>query len=85
MWVPTTDVGQVIGGLEMVIGVSFIAFLTAGVTSVVIQRGQAAADEADRALRERDTQTIVDAVSEIRGLLTDLDKRLNDIDSKITH
>ena len=35
--VPTTDLGRVIGGVE-VLGVSFIAFLTAGVTSVVIQR-----------------------------------------------
>ena len=39
--VPTTAVGQVIGGIEMVIGISFIAFLTAGVTSIVIQRGSA--------------------------------------------
>src|SRR5215475_14747353 len=54
--VPTTRVGQVVGGLEMVIGVSFIAFLTAGVTSVVIQRGQAGAAEAEEAQRKRDTQ-----------------------------
>jgi len=61
--VPTTGVGQVIGGFEMVIGVSFIAFLTAGVTSTVIQRGQAGTAEADQGLRERDTQQIVDAVA----------------------
>ena len=41
--VPTTAVGRVIGGIEMVLGVSFIAFLTAGVTSVVIQRATAEA------------------------------------------
>src|SRR6476659_7219346 len=29
--VPTTNVGRFIGGIELVIGVSFIAFLTAGV------------------------------------------------------
>jgi voltage-gated potassium channel len=83
--VPTTDVGQVIGGFEMVIGVSFIAFLTAGVTSTVIQRGQAGTAEADQGLRERDTQQIVDAVAELQGLMTNLDKRLERIESKITN
>jgi hypothetical protein len=37
--VPTTTAGRVVGGIEMVLGVSFIAFLTAGVTSTVIRRG----------------------------------------------
>ena len=41
--VPTTRVGRVVGSIEMVIGVSFIAFLTAGVTSTVIQRASAKA------------------------------------------
>src|ERR1700675_3027803 len=31
--VPTTTAGRVIGGIEMVLGISFIAFITAGVTS----------------------------------------------------
>ena len=44
--VPTTTVGRVIGGAEMVLGISFIAFLTAGVTSTVIQRGSAEAQAA---------------------------------------
>ena len=38
--VPTTVFGRVVGGVLMVFGVSFIAFLTAGVTSTVIQRAQ---------------------------------------------
>src|SRR5580765_8346490 len=46
---PTTDVGMVIGGIEMVIGISFIAFLTAGVTSTVIQRASAKAQAVERA------------------------------------
>ena len=49
---PTTDVGRIIGGVEMVLGISFIAFLTAGVTSAVIQRGRAGAAE-DEQRRER--------------------------------
>jgi voltage-gated potassium channel len=79
--VPTTVAGRVVGGLEMVIGVSFIAFLTAGVTSTVIQRGQAGADEAERVQGEQDLQTIVDALVEIRDAITGLDKRLDNIEA----
>jgi voltage-gated potassium channel len=81
--VPATDAGRVIGGIEMVVGVSFIAFLTAGVTSVVIQRGQAGAEESERALRDRDSKAIIGAVTEVRGLITDLDKRLDQIEAKL--
>ena len=51
---PTTAVGRVIGGIEMVLGISFIAFLTAGVTSIVIQRGSAKAQAVERAHDERE-------------------------------
>jgi voltage-gated potassium channel len=74
--VPTTNFGRVVGGLEMVTGVSFIAFLTAGVTSTVIQRQQVGRQETDQSLRDRDTKTIVDAIGE-------LDKRLDKIESKM--
>ena len=82
--VPTTDAGRVVGGIVMVLGVSFIAFLTAGVTSTVIQRGGAAATEADRAHQERRHQTIVDALTETRNAIAELDKRLDQIESRIT-
>ena len=49
--VPTNDVGRVIGSIEMVIGISFITFLTAGVTSTVIQRASAKAQAVERAHR----------------------------------
>src|SRR4029453_10735001 len=62
--VPTTGVGRVIGGIEMVIGISFIAFLTAGVTSTVIQRASAKAQAVERAHDERDAKTILDALVE---------------------
>src|SRR5512133_1064844 len=51
--VPKSTEGRIIGGVEMVIGVSFISFLTAGVTSVVIHREDAARAVAERAERER--------------------------------
>lgn len=81
--VPTTGIGRVVGGLEMVIGVSFIAFLTAGVTSTVIRRGQAGTDEAEREQRERDLQTIVDAVGQMRDAVSSLDARLETLESRL--
>ena len=82
--VPTTNAGRVVGGLEMVLGVSFIAFLTAGVTSTVIQRGEARTQEADRAQKERESQMIVDALRQTRDAVTELDKRLEGIESRFT-
>ena len=83
--VPTTTTGQVVGGIEMVIGVSFIAFLTAGVTSTVIQRGEARTKDDDRAGRERDAQTIVDSLTQTRQAITELDRRLDTIESRLTN
>jgi len=80
---PTTDLGRVVGGVELVVGVSFIAFLTAGVTSTVIQRGQSQAQDSEAAQRERDVQTIVDALAETRQAIADLDKRLDGIESRM--
>ena len=82
--VPTTRLGLVIGSIEMVIGISFIAFLTAGVTSTVIQRASAKAQAVERAHDERDAKTILDALVETRGAITELDARLDRIESKIT-
>ena len=81
---PTTDVGRVIGGIEMVTGVSFIAFLTAGVTSAVIQRASAKAQAVERAQDEREAEAILDALVEARRAVTELDARLERIESKIT-
>ena len=63
---PKTDVGRVVGGIEMVLGVSFFAFLTAGVTSTVIQRASASAQEDDRSHAERNTKAILGALAETR-------------------
>jgi voltage-gated potassium channel len=82
--VPTTGVGQVIGGIEMVLGISFIAFLTAGVTSVVIQRASGAAQVGQHAQAERNAENILGALVEARQAITELDARLDRIESKIT-
>jgi voltage-gated potassium channel len=81
--VPTTVAGRVVAGVEMVLGVSFIAFVTAGVTSVVIQRGAAEAAQADRAQRDQHTQAIVAALAETRNAIAELDKRLDRIEKGI--
>jgi hypothetical protein len=68
----------------MVFGVSFIAFLTAGVTSTVISRAQKGAQEADRAHLEGEIQRILDALAETKAQNTALDKRLDLIESKLS-
>ena len=83
--VPTTHLGRVVGGIELVLSVSFIAFLTAGVTSTVIQRGQSRAQESEGAQRERDMQTILDALAQTRNAIADLDKRLDSIESRFAN
>ena len=81
--VPTTAVGRVIGGIEMVLGVSFIAFTTAGVTSTVIRRSSTKAQAAQHANDERHAETILAAVVQTRQAVTDLDARLDRIESTL--
>lgn len=81
--VPTTVAGRFVGGVEMVLGVSFIAFLTAGVTSTVVQRGQAAGDEAERLREQQDLQTIVRALGEIQDAIKGLDTRLSRVERRL--
>ena len=80
--VPTTNAGRVIGSIEMVIGISFITFLTAGVTSTVIQRANARAQAVERAHDERDAKTILDSLVETRRAIAELDARLGRIESR---
>ncbi len=81
--VPTSTTGRIVAGVEMVTGVSFIAFLTATVTSTVIQRSEEGANEAERLQREQSTKTIVDALARTAQAVADLDARLDRIESKL--
>src|SRR5262245_44850365 len=74
--VPTTRIGQLVASVEMVIGISFVAFLIAGVTSTVIQRGQSQQQEAP------DVDAIVEALNEQSNALTDQEQRLRQTESK---
>jgi voltage-gated potassium channel len=75
--VPASATGKVIGGIEMVLGVSFISFLTAGVTSAVIQRSQDKRHEEERAQEIQDLQRLIETLGEIRAAIDGLERRLS--------
>jgi voltage-gated potassium channel len=81
--VPTTTSGRVVAGVEMVLGVSFIAFVTAGVTSTVVKRGGVEEAQAERKQSERDTRMIVDKLSETTEAIAALEQRLGQIESRL--
>jgi voltage-gated potassium channel len=81
--VPTTHIGRVIGGAELVLSISFIAFLTAGVTSTVIHNQEARAKEADRSKQAADSEAILDALTQARTAIEALDSRLESIEAKL--
>ena len=71
--VPTTAWGRVLGGVVIVVGVTFISFLTATVTSYFVSVDQ----EAEQA-KEREFRAVSD--DETRELLRQLDARLASIE-----
>jgi voltage-gated potassium channel len=74
--VPTTPWGRVIGSIVIVFGVTFLAFLTATVTSLFVS-----SDQQQAARREREERAESD--EELRALLGRLDQRLAVIESKL--
>jgi voltage-gated potassium channel len=81
--VPTSFAGRVVGGVEMVMGVAFIAFVTAGVTSALIQRAEAQAKDTSPTDSERDLQAMNDLVVQTNQALAALHERLDRIESKL--
>jgi hypothetical protein len=81
--VPTTLAGRVIGGLVMAIGIAFISFVTAGVTSALVQRAAGVAHEADLANQRQTEQRIVSELDRANQALAELGHRLDAIDSKL--
>ena len=74
--VPHSAWGRVIGGVVITFGVTFLAMLTAIVTSAFIS-----AEEQDARLRELEREEAVEA--ELRQLLLDIKRRLDGIDAKL--
>jgi voltage-gated potassium channel Kch len=80
--VPTTDVGRVVGSIEMVLGISFVALLIAGVTSAVLLREEARAETIERTRKQRDVQTLNDVLTQIQEAIAGLDKQLDNLESR---
>jgi voltage-gated potassium channel len=74
--VPHTAWGRVVGGLVIVLGVTFLAFLTATVTSGFVSAEQQ--EEKKKELREREA-----ADRELKELLRQLESRLAAIEKKL--
>jgi voltage-gated potassium channel len=74
--VPTTPLGRIVGSAVIILGVTFLAFLTATVTSLFVSSDQEAARERELAEREA-------ADKELRELLKRLEERLSAIESKL--
>jgi voltage-gated potassium channel len=74
--VPHTVWGRVVGSLVIVFGVTFIAFLTATVTSAFVSTEERAAREREREREER-------SEAELRELLLSLKAQLDAIESKL--
>jgi voltage-gated potassium channel len=74
--VPTTVPGRVVGSLVILLGVTFLAFLTATVTSLFVSSDQERAKEHE--LEEREV-----ADKELRELLERLEQRLASIEERL--
>jgi voltage-gated potassium channel len=74
--VPTTVLGRIVGSAVIILGVTFLAFLTATVTSYFVSSDQEAAKKRELAEREA-------ADKELRELLKRLEERLSAIESKL--
>jgi voltage-gated potassium channel Kch len=66
---PTTTTGRVVGGIEMVFGISLISLLTAAVTSTVIERGREDAHEQTRVQLKQNADQVLTELAEIRKLI----------------
>jgi voltage-gated potassium channel len=85
--VPTTPWGRVVGSATIVVGVTFLSFVTAIVTSLFIstEQEQKDAEEAKvRAASEEETRALIATIkTENRELFLQLDERLAAIDAKL--
>jgi voltage-gated potassium channel len=76
--VPHTAWGRVVGGLVIVVGVTFLAFLIAIVTSFFVSAEQEEQVEGERAQRTAELAEVVESLRRIEGRLDAIEKRLGD-------
>jgi len=74
--VPTTLTGRLVGSTVMVLGIAFISFVTAGVTSALIQQASRGENEAERERREEIATRITDELAQLQQRLDAIDAKL---------
>jgi len=74
--VPTTLTGRLVGSAVMVLGIAFISFVTAGVTSALIQQASRGENEAERERREEIATRITDELAQLQQRLDAIDAKL---------
>ena len=75
--VPTTDLGRIIGGTLMVVGIMFLSFLTATVTSALIRRDQLVRDASLQTTDQVDLSEVMDGIARLEQRLERLESRLD--------
>jgi voltage-gated potassium channel len=76
--VPTNSAGKAVGSVVIIVGVTFIAFLTAVVTSTFVSADQAKAAEAEKRRREVSDEDTTKLLREVVERLAVIEARLND-------
>jgi voltage-gated potassium channel Kch len=74
--VPTTSWGRFLGSIVIVVGVTFLSFLTATVTSLFVSREQDERDAQREARRLADRQEVLSELRKIEERLSALDAKL---------
>ena len=76
--VPHTPWGRVVGSFVIVLGVTFLAFLTATVTSFFVSAQQNEAQQSEREHRVQQEQNLAAALRRLEDRLDAIEKKLED-------
>lgn len=74
--VPTTPWGRLIGSVVIIVGVTFLSFLTATVTSLFVSTAQEEKDARSEARRVADREQVIAALGRIDERLAALEAKL---------
>jgi voltage-gated potassium channel len=74
--VPTTTLGRFVGGGVMIFGITFISFLTASVTSALIERDRRRGELSRQAAAPADLSQVISGIARLEERLEQLEKRL---------
>ena len=74
--VPHTPWGRVVGGAVIVLGVTFLSFLTATVTSYFVSSEQDATKEADQERRDAKDEQLLSALGKLEERLAAIESKL---------